>query len=87
LSSMQVVAVKPSVATSAETTLREMREDAMAKLYLDSNVIVKRYIAERGSESVAEIYQRSDAKEIGICFSMWNIGEAIGVIDQYWRRG
>jgi predicted nucleic acid-binding protein len=59
----------------------------MAKLYLDSSVIVKRYIAERGSESVAEIYRRSDTKEIGICFSIWNIGETIGVIDQYQRRG
>ena len=59
----------------------------MARLYLDSNVIVKRYIAERGSESVAEIYQRSDTKEIGICFSIWNIGETVGVIDQYQRRG
>ena len=29
----------------------------MAKLYLDSDVIVKRYIAEKGSQSVAEIYQ------------------------------
>ncbi len=59
----------------------------MAKLYLDSSAIVKRYIAEKGSESVAEIYQKSDTKEISICFSMWNIGEAIGVIDQYQRRG
>jgi uncharacterized protein len=59
----------------------------MARLYLDSSAIVKRYIAEKGSESVAEIYQKSDAKEIGICFSMWNIGETVGVIDQYQRRG
>jgi predicted nucleic acid-binding protein len=59
----------------------------MAKMYLDSSVIVKRYIAEKGSESVAEIYQKSDTKEIGICFSIWNIGETIGVIDQYQRRG
>jgi uncharacterized protein len=59
----------------------------MVKLYLDSSVIVKRYIAEKGSQSVAEIYQKSDTKEIGICFSMWNIGETIGVIDQYQRRG
>jgi predicted nucleic acid-binding protein len=59
----------------------------MVKLYLDSSVIVKRYIAEKGSQSVAEIYQKSDTKEIGICFSMWNIGETIGVIDQYQRKG
>lgn len=59
----------------------------MARLYLDSNVIVKRYIAEKGSESATKIYEKSDTKEIGICFSIWNIGETIGVIDQYQRRG
>lgn len=59
----------------------------MVKLYLDSSVVVKRYVAEKGSESTARIYERSDTKEIDICFSMWNIGETIGVIDHYQRRG
>lgn len=59
----------------------------MPKLYLDTNVIVKRYIDEKGSELVSRIYQTSDTKELGICFSAWNVGEAIGVIDQYLRRG
>jgi predicted nucleic acid-binding protein len=59
----------------------------MTKLCLDSSVIVKRYIAEKGSESVARVYERSDSKEISICFSIWNIGEAIGAMDQYQRRG
>jgi uncharacterized protein len=59
----------------------------MTKLYLDSSVIVKRYIAEKGSESAARVYERSDSKEISVCFSIWNIGEAIGVMDQYRRRG
>ena len=59
----------------------------MPKLYLDTNVIVKRYIEEKGSESVRQIFERSDTKELGICFSAWNVGEAIGVMDQYLRRG
>lgn len=59
----------------------------MTKLYLDSSVIVKRYVAERGSESAAKIYEESDAREIGICFSVWNIGETVGAIDQYQKRG
>ena len=58
----------------------------MAKLYLDSSAVVKRYVVEDGSESVAQIYEEADAKEITICFSIWNIGEAIGVIDYYQRR-
>lgn len=57
------------------------------KLYLDTNVVVKRYVTEKGSDLTREIYQMADAKEIEICFSVWNVGEAIGVIDQYLRRG
>lgn len=59
----------------------------MKKLYLDTSAVVKRYIAEDGSELASEIYRRSDTKELGIALSMWNIGEAIGVIDHYQRRG
>ena len=58
----------------------------MAKLYLDSSTGVKRYVVEDGSESVAQIYEEADAKEITICFPIWNIGEAIGIIDYYQRR-
>lgn len=58
----------------------------MARLYLDSSTIVKRYVAERGSDSTARIYEKSEMKEITICFSIWNIGETIGVIDYYHRR-
>ncbi len=36
---------------------------------------------------MASIYNKSDAKELTICFSMWNIGEVIGAIDRYQRRG
>lgn len=45
----------------------------MARLYLDSSTIVKRYVAERGSDSTARIYEKSEMKEITICFSIWNI--------------
>lgn len=58
----------------------------MARLYLDSSTIVKRYVAERGSDSTTRIYEKSEMKEITICFSIWNIGETIGVIDYYHRR-
>lgn len=59
----------------------------MARLYLDSSAIVRRYVAERGSDSTARIYEKSEMKEITICFSIWNIDETIGVIDYYHRRG
>lgn len=51
------------------------------KLYLDSSVIVKRYVAEEGSEAAARIYEASDAKEMDICFSLWNVGE-LGIAEQ-----
>lgn len=59
----------------------------MRKLYLDSSALVKRYVAEGGSDDVARIYAKTNAIEAVICFSVWNIGEAVGVIDQYQRRG
>jgi uncharacterized protein len=59
----------------------------LAKLYLDSSTIVKRYIEELGSESISLIYSKSDVQELTICFSIWNVGETIGVIDHYQKRG
>lgn len=59
----------------------------MEKLYLDTSVVVKRYITEKGSDLAKEIYQRSDMRELDISFSMWNVGETIGVIDQYQKKG
>ena len=58
----------------------------MEKLYLDSSVIIKRYVEETGSESVSLIYNKSDVQELTLCFSIWNIGEVIGVIDHYQKR-
>ena len=59
----------------------------MAKLYLDSSAIVKRYVVEQGSDLVNRVYTESDAQAATICFSLWNVGETIGVIESYQRRG
>jgi predicted nucleic acid-binding protein len=59
----------------------------LAKLYLDSSTIVKRYVEETGSESVSLLYGKSDVQELTLCFSLWNLGEVIGVIDYYQKRG
>jgi len=58
----------------------------LTKLYLDSSTIVKRYVQEKGSDSASVVYTKSDAQELVICFSIWNIGEVVGVIDHYQRR-
>ena len=56
------------------------------KIYLDSSVIVKRYVQEKGSDSANLVYAKCDSKELSMYFSFWNIGEALGAIDQYHKR-
>lgn len=56
-------------------------------VYLDSSAILKRYVSEDGSEVVSETYEDALAGEYKIAFSAWNIGEVLGVLDRYHRRG
>uniref|UniRef100_A0A7C2FXR5 PIN domain-containing protein n=1 Tax=Thermosphaera aggregans TaxID=54254 RepID=A0A7C2FXR5_9CREN len=55
--------------------------------YLDTSAIVKRYIQEVGSDIVASVYSNAWQGEAKISFSLWNIGEVLGVLDKYYRRG
>ena len=58
----------------------------MARLYLDSSAIAKRYVQEKGTDSINLVYSKCDAKEHSAVFSMWNVGEVLGVLDQYRQR-
>jgi predicted nucleic acid-binding protein len=51
--------------------------------YLDTSAIVKRYILERGSDEVAALYSRAWGGDVKLSFSLWNVGEALGVFDKY----
>ncbi|MFP3952297.1 MAG: type II toxin-antitoxin system VapC family toxin [Candidatus Bathyarchaeia archaeon] len=55
-------------------------------VYLDTSSLLKRYIEEKGSEVVDKVYEESEAGNIKTAFSVWNIGEALGVLDRYHRR-
>ena len=55
----------------------------MRKVYLDSSVLVKRYVEEKGSDIVDLIYSKSEVGKIVLVFSAWNIGEVLGVLDKY----
>jgi len=55
-------------------------------VYLDTSGIVKRYIEEKGSEVIDKVYEESEAGRVRTAFSVWNIGEAIGVLDRYHTR-
>ena len=59
----------------------------MLKLYLDTSVILKRYINEPGTETTDIIFDSAELGELTITFSLWNIGEALGVLDEKRRKG
>lgn len=59
----------------------------MLKLYLDSSAIVKRYVVEPGTTVIDEVFDKAEAQRLTIAFSLWNIGEILGVFDERRRRG
>ena len=59
----------------------------MLKIYLDSSALTKRYLYEAGSSAVDEIFRGAEAGDLVVAFSIWNIGEVLGVLDARRRRG
>jgi predicted nucleic acid-binding protein len=55
-------------------------------VYLDSSAIVKRYIKEAGTEIMDLVFGYAEDDHIKLFFSIWNIGEVLGVFDEYIRR-
>jgi predicted nucleic acid-binding protein len=55
-------------------------------VYLDTSTIVKRYIEEKGSELVDDLYSRAEIGALQLSFSIWNVGELIGALDQHLSR-
>ncbi len=58
----------------------------MKKFYLDTSAIIKRYVQEQGSENIDRIYRKAESGELTIAFSLWNIGEVLGVLDGNRRK-
>ena len=56
-------------------------------VYLDTSAIVKRYIIEDGSNIVNKLYEKALNGDLLLSFSLWNIGEVLGVFDKYYRKG
>jgi predicted nucleic acid-binding protein len=59
----------------------------LLKLYLESNVMLKRYLSEPGTETTDKIFDKAETGELAVTVSLWNIGEALGVLDEKRRRG
>ena len=55
--------------------------------YLDTSGLVKRYVEEEGTEVIDRLYEETEAGKTTTYFSIWNIGEALGVLDRYHTRG
>ena len=55
-------------------------------VYLDSSAIVKRYIKEAGTEIMDLVFGYAEDGHIKLFFSIWNIGEVLGIFDRYRRR-
>ena len=51
-------------------------------IYLDTSAIIKRYIREPGSDYVRKVYLSCYSGDTVISFSLWNIGEVLGVLDK-----
>jgi predicted nucleic acid-binding protein len=54
--------------------------------YLDTSTIVKRYIEQKGSKLVDDLYGRAEVGALKLSFSTWNVGELIGALDQHLSR-
>ena len=59
----------------------------MPKFYLDTSIILKRYITEEGTDAADKIFEMAETGEAIINFSLWNIGETLGVLDEKRRKG
>lgn len=56
------------------------------KIYLDSSAIVKRYVLEEGTNKVEDAYLEVLNGAATLHFSVWNVGEVLGVFDSYSRK-
>jgi len=57
------------------------------RLLLDANAVLKRYIAEPGSDAVESVYRTADAGRVQLVYSLWTLGECLGVLDRLDRQG
>ncbi len=56
-------------------------------VYLDSSAVIKRYIKEPGSTYIRNLYREIYSGEKKIAYSIWNLGEVLGVFDRARRIG
>jgi predicted nucleic acid-binding protein len=57
------------------------------RVLLDANAVLKRYVAEPGSDAVEAVYRAADAGTAQLVYSLWTLGECLGVLDRLERQG
>ncbi len=57
-----------------------------SRIYLDTSILIKRYVKEEGSDLADWYFHMAQRGETVICLSEINLGEAAAVFDTYSRR-
>ncbi|MCL4327126.1 MAG: type II toxin-antitoxin system VapC family toxin [Candidatus Thermoplasmatota archaeon] len=57
-----------------------------SRVYLDTSILVKRYVKEEGSEIADTYFRQAYRGQTVVCLSEINIGEAAVVFDKYSRK-
>jgi len=54
---------------------------------MDTSAVTKRYVRERGSDQIDTLYRAAEQGKIRLAYSIWNVGEVLGVLDKMRTRG
>lgn len=57
------------------------------KYFLDTSAWVKRYVVEKGTQEMDELFDLVSSGEGSLYSSLWNVGECLGVFDKRKNRG
>ena len=57
-----------------------------SRIYLDTSILIKRYVKEEGSDIADSYFHMAQRGETVMCLSEINLGEAAAVFDTYSRR-
>src|SRR2546428_13045530 len=57
------------------------------RFLLDANAVLKRYVSEPGSVIVTKVFGAADSGQASLVYSLWTLGECLGVLDRLDRQG
>ena len=57
------------------------------RLFLDANAVLKRYVAEPGSDAITRVFRAADGGRVSLHYSLRTLGGCLGVLDRLDRQG